>query len=159
MNKFEKVSFEQYCAAVGGDVDLRAEYDDIKLPVRATKGSAGYDIFLPCSIDLEPGESIKIPTGLRCFLDANAVLMIFPRSGLGTKNRFIPKNLVGQIDSDYVNADNEGHIMMFMVNDGDRPLHLEKGKAFVQGIIVPYLTTIDDSATGERKGGFGSSAV
>lgn len=159
MNKFEKVSFEQYCAAIGGDSDLKAEYDDIKLPVRATKGSAGYDIFLPYPIDLEPGESIKIPTGLRCFLDANAVLMIFPRSGLGTKNRFIPKNLVGQIDSDYVNADNEGHIMMFMVNDGDRPLHLEKGKAFVQGIIVPYLTTIDDSATGERKGGFGSSAV
>lgn len=159
MNKFEKVSFAQYCKDVGGDADLTAEYNDIKLPVRATKGSAGYDIFLPCSIDLEPGESIKIPTGLRCFLDANAVLMIFPRSGLGTKNRFIPKNLVGQIDSDYVNADNEGHIMMFMVNDGDRPLHLEKGKAFVQGIIVPYLTTIDDSATGERKGGFGSSAV
>ena len=159
MNNFEKVSFEQYSAAVGVDADLRAEYDDIKLPVRATKGSAGYDIFLPCSIDLKPGESIKIPTGLRCFLDANAVLMIFPRSGLGTKNRFIPKNLVGQIDSDYVNADNEGHIMMFMVNDGDRHLHLEKGKAFVQGIIVPYLTTIDDSATGERKGGFGSSAV
>lgn len=159
MNKFEKVSFAQYCKDVGGDADLTTEYNDIKLPVRATKGSAGYDIFLPCSIDLEPGESIKIPTGLRCFLDANAVLMIFPRSGLGTKNRFIPKNLVGQIDSDYVNADNEGHIMMFMVNDGDRPLHLEKGKAFVQGIIVPYLTTIDDSATGERKGGFGSSAV
>ena len=159
MNKFEKVSFEQYCVAVGGDADLRAEYDDIKLPVRATKGSAGYDIFLPCSIDLEPGESIKIPTGIRCYLDSNVVLMIFPRSGLGTKNRFIPRNLVAQIDSDYVNADNEGHIMMFMVNDGDKPLHLDKGKAFVQGIIVPYMTTIDDEATGERTGGFGSTNV
>lgn len=157
MNKFEKVSFEQYCAAVGRDADLTAEYNDIKLPVRATTGSAGYDIFLPCDIDLEPGESIKIPTGIRCFLDTDKVLMIFPRSGLGTKNRFVPRNLVAQIDSDYVNAANEGHIMMFMVNDGDKPLHLEKGKAFVQGIIVPYFTTVDDAAEGERVGGFGST--
>lgn len=157
MNKFEKVSFAQYCKDVGGDADLTAEYNDIKLPVRATKGSAGYDIFLPCSIDLEPGESIKIPTGIRCYLDSDVVLMIFPRSGLGAKNRFIPRNLVAQIDSDYVNAENEGHIMMFMVNDGDKPLHLDKGKAFVQGIIVPYMTTIDDEATGERTGGFGST--
>lgn len=99
MNFFEKVSYTQYATDVGGDVDLTAEYDAIKLPARATSGSAGYDFFAPCDISLSPGESIKIPTGIRVYLDADAFLMCMPRSGLGFKHRIGMDNTLGIIDA------------------------------------------------------------
>lgn len=99
MNKFSKVSYEQYAAAVGGDIDLRAEYEAIKLPKRATSGSAGYDFFAPCDIYLSPKEDIKIPTGIRVQLDEDKFLACFPRSGLGFKYRIALNNTVGIIDA------------------------------------------------------------
>ena len=42
MNKFEKVSYIEYVKAIGGDIDLFDEYNDIKIPKRATIGAAGY---------------------------------------------------------------------------------------------------------------------
>ena len=99
MNKFSKVSYEQYASAVGGDIDLRAEYEAIKMPKRATSGSAGYDFFAPCDIYLSPHEDIKIPTGIRAILDADKFLACFPRSGLGFKYRIALNNTVGIIDA------------------------------------------------------------
>ena len=99
MNKFSKVSYEQYAAAVGGDIDLHAEYAAIKLPKRATSGSAGYDFFAPCDICLSPKEDMKIPTGIRVQLDEDKFLACFPRSGLGFKYRIALNNTVGIIDA------------------------------------------------------------
>ena len=99
LNKFSKVSYEQYTAAVGGDIDLHAEYEAIKLPKRATSGSAGYDFFAPCDIFLSPKEDIKIPTGIRVQLDEDKLLACFPRSGLGFKYRIALNNTVGIIDA------------------------------------------------------------
>ena len=63
--KFEKVSFENFKSAFESDfpqfADVKAIYDNIKLPKRATTGSAGYDFFTPCDITLAPGETVKIP--------------------------------------------------------------------------------------------------
>lgn len=132
MNKFEKVSFAQYVNSIGGDVDLHTEYNNIKLPRRATTGSAGYDFFSPFNFELAPGETIKIPTGIRVLLDEDKFLAIYPRSGLGFKYRMQLDNTVGIADSDYSGSDNEGHIFVKITNDGreDKTIHINKGEAF-----------------------------
>lgn len=159
MNKFEKVSFEQYSNSVGGDVDLHIEYNNIKLPRRATKGSAGYDFFAPFGFELAVGKTIKIPTGIRVLLDSDKFLAIYPRSGLGFKYRLQLDNSVGVIDCDYSQSDNEGHIFIKMTNDGreGKTISIKQGEAFAQGIIIQYFLTDDDNTNGVRNGGFGST--
>ena len=83
--------------------------------------------------------------------------MLFPRSGLGFKYRLTLDNTVGVIDSDYFNADNEGHIFIKMTNCGEKSLTVEKGKAFAQGVFLPFGITVDDCCENERTGGFGST--
>lgn len=152
-NCFEKVSREQYLAD-GGDENA---YDNIKLPVRATAGSAGYDFFAPVTMSVPAGGTVKVPTGIRCRMDNDRFLAIFPRSGLGFKYRLALDNTVGIIDADYYGADNEGHIMIKMTNNGTRDLVVEAGKGFAQGIFLNYCLTDDDSASSSRTGGFGST--
>ncbi len=151
--QFYKVSKEQYLSANPDE----SAYSDIILPKRATSGSAGYDFFAPFPFTLNPNETIKVPTGIRCKIDEGWVLSIYPRSSLGFKYRLTLDNTVGIIDSDYFNADNEGHIFVKMTNLGDKPLSVEKGKAFCQGIFTPYGITYDDDATSSRTGGIGST--
>lgn len=153
MNKFYKVSLAQYVTDGGKEAD----YEDIRLPKRATSGSAGYDFYAPESFSLEAGETIKIPTGIRCQMNSDLVLMIYPRSGLGFKYRLTLDNTVGVIDSDYFGAKNEGHIMIKMTNNGTKPLSVNKGEAVAQGIFLKYYLTDDDDASGVRTGGFGST--
>ena len=128
-----------------------------ELPRRATAGSAGYDFFAPLSFRLEPGQRIRIPTGIRARIDAGWVLMLFPRSGLGFKYRLQLNNTVGVVDADYSGARNEGHIFIKLSNDGDVPLSVGAGEAFAQGVFLPFGLTEDDDAGGERTGGFGST--
>jgi len=134
-------------------------YDKINLPTRATKGSAGYDFKSPMDIELKPGETIKIPTGIRCRIDEGWVLKLYPRSGLGFKYRLQLDNTVGIIDSDYYDSDNEGHIMVKITNDSNegKILEVTNGQGIVQGIFVPYGITMDDNVSNERNGGFGST--
>lgn len=164
--KFEKVSLEQFVQDwidVFKDTYTETEivniYDNIKLPRRATKGSAGYDFYTPINITLRPNETIKIPTGIRCFIDEDWVLKLYPRSGLGFKCRMQLNNTVGIIDSDYFYSDNEGHIMAKITNDTneDKNVIVEVGDGFMQGIFVQYGITFDDEADGIRNGGFGST--
>ena len=157
--KFEKVSFEQFKKDWDLDGDAVSVYEQIKLPARATTGSAGYDFFAPCEIKLAPGETVKIPTGIRAKIDDGYVLSLYPRSGLGFKFRLQLNNTVGIIDSDYYNSDNEGHIFIKITNDGknDKTLKIKKGEAFAQGIFFPYFLTDDDNVTEIRTGGIGST--
>ena len=154
--KFEKVSRKQFNEAFNGFSAI--DYDEIKLPHRATTGSAGYDFYSPYSFVLEPHGTIKFPAGIRCQIDDGYVLIIYPRSGLGFKYRLRLDNTVGIIDSDYYNSDNEGHIFVKMTNEGDKPICINKGDAFCQGIFMPYYITYDDDADGIRNGGFGSTS-
>jgi dUTP pyrophosphatase len=156
--KFEKVSFKQFQA------DFRCEnsakvYEELKLPRRATKGSAGYDFYAPEGFSLAPGETIKIPTGIRCKIEDGWVLKIYPRSGLGFKFRLQLDNTVGIIDSDYYNSGNEGHIMIKLTNNSleGKTVEVGKGDGFAQGIFLEYGITVDDDADGIRDGGFGST--
>lgn len=136
-------------------------YDLLKPPTRATKGSAGYDFESPISFELKPGETIKIPTGIRVKINDGWVLKLYPRSGLGFKFRVQMNNTVGIIDSDYYNSDNEGHIFCKITNDTneDKTVSVNKGTGFCQGIFVEYGITFDDDVTDERNGGFGSTGM
>ena len=160
--KFEKVSPEQFAAAWQATFgcDGSALYDTIKLPRRATSGSAGYDFCTPIGITLAPGETAKIPTGVRAWMEDGWVLKIYPRSGLGFKYRLQLNNTVGIIDSDYYRAANEGHIFIKITNDSNegKTLTLEAGDAFAQGVFLEYGITLDDDADGVREGGFGSTS-
>ena len=134
-------------------------YDKIKLPRRATSGSAGYDFFMPLQVTLSPGETAKIPTGIRAKMREDYVLMIYPRSGLGFKYRLQLNNTVGIIDSDYYGSDNEGHIFIKVTNDTNenRTLVMEEATGFAQGIFMHFGITDDDECTDVRNGGFGST--
>ena len=134
-------------------------YENLKLPRRATKGSAGYDFFAPFAFTLAPGETIKIPTGIRAEMQEDWVLQIYPRSGLGFKYRLQMNNTVGIIDSDYFFSDNEGHIFVKLTNDTkeDKTVELAEGAGFAQGIFLPFGITEDDDCTEARNGGFGST--
>lgn len=150
--KFFKVSESEYIKSAP-----ETNYEKIKLPARATAGSAGYDFFAPEKITLAPGETVKVPTGIRVKIDEGWVLKIYPRSSLGFKYRLILDNTVGIIDSDYYNADNEGHIFIKMTNLGEKTLTVEEGNAFAQGVFVEYGVTYDDECTASRTGGLGST--
>lgn len=143
------------------DVEMvMALYKNIELPTRATSGSAGYDFKCPLAcFTLHPGETIKIPTGIRVKIDEGWFLGIFPRSSLGFKYRVQLDNTIGVIDSDYYNSDNEGHIFVKLTNDGkaDKTVAISAGDAFAQGIFLPFGITYNDEATGIRNGGFGST--
>lgn len=166
MNKFEKVSQNEYDKAVASDCNVRngvlnvCAYDDIKLPRRATAWSAGYDFFSPISFKLKPGQTIKIPTFFKAQLNHGRVLMLFPRSSYGFKYRMQLDNTVGVVDGDYYNNEsNEGHIFIKITNDSKtgKTLEVNAGDAFAQGIIMWYEVTDDDDATAIRTGGIGST--
>ena len=163
--KFEKVSAKQFAEGwhdIFGTYEGAAEVlATIPLPRRATTGSAGYDFALPFDLELKPGQTAKIPTGIRARIDDGWVLMIYPRSGLGFKYRLQLNNTVGVIDSDYYNSSNEGHIFIKITNDSNegKILSLKAGDCFAQGIFTPFGITEDDEADGLRDGGFGSTSV
>ncbi len=163
--QFMKVSEENFVNSIREDFpeynesDIRDMYESLRLPKRATKGSAGYDFFAPFSFSLPPGSTIKIPTGIRAKMEEDWVLQLFPRSGLGFKFRLQLNNTVGIIDSDYFNSDNEGHIFAKITNDSNegKTIDIAAGTGFLQGIFLPYGITVDDEADGIRNGGFGST--
>lgn len=163
--KFEKVSFNQFkkdfldCFENYNEKEILSIYENILLPKRATKGSAGYDFYSPINITLKPNETIKIPTGIRCNINDGWFLAIFPRSGLGFKFRLQLNNTVGIIDADYYNALNEGHIMCKLTNDTNenKVVEVKALQGFVQGIFLPFGVTIDDETNEIRVSGFGST--
>lgn len=155
--KFQKISQHQFNL---DGVNKLADYNEVKLPRRATQKSAGYDIFSLSEFSLKPGETRKIPTGIRVLLDDDKFLMIVPRSGLGFKYRLQLDNTVGVIDADYSNSDNEGHVWVKITNDSrnNKTLTVHAGDAIAQGIILSYGIVEDDDAIGIRNGGFGSTS-
>ncbi len=159
--RFEIVSFEQFKNAFDNktEEEIKAIYNGLILPKRATKGSAGYDFFAPYDIVLKPGETAKIPTGIRVYIEENYVLKLYPRSGLGFKYRLQLNNTVGIIDSDYYYSDNEGHIFVKITNDSNeaKTVEIKAHTGFMQGIFVEYGITFDDDVTSIRNGGFGST--
>lgn len=165
--KFEKVSFEEFFKAFKNQFDLddieddiewvKDCYEDVQIPTRSTSGSAGYDYVCPLLLSVKPGDTVVVPTGIRCKMDEGWVHEIYPRSGMGFKYRMRLNNTVGIIDEDYYYSDNEGHIMIKVSNEGDKVLRINNGDKFAQGIFVEYGITTDDDVDTVRNGGFGST--
>lgn len=163
--KFHKVSFKQFSDSWKDtfpqttEEEIHEIYQNLCLPKRATTGSAGYDFFTPVDVVLEPGQTVKIPTGIRVEMEVDWVLKLYPRSGLGFKYRLQLNNTVGIIDSDYFYSDNEGHIFAKITNDSKegKTVTLQAGEGFMQGIFLAYGITVDDEVTEKRNGGLGST--
>ena len=99
-----------------------------------------------------------IPTGVKCQMDANMFLQLSVRSSCPLKNWIVLANGVGIIDADYYNnPDNEGEIFFQVINLSPFDIQIKKGDVIGQGVILPYCTTEDDAASGQRVGGFGST--
>lgn len=155
---FEKVSFEQFKKDCNLTNDILKTYNNIVMPQRATTNSAGYDICTPISFSLEPGASIKIPTGIKTYMLNDEVLNIYVRSSIGFKYNVRMCNQVGIIDSDYYNnEDNEGHIFVKLQNEGNETVFFKEKDRIVQGIFTKYLISDNDKVKINRKGGTGST--
>lgn len=132
----------------------------IKMPRRATPGSAGYDLYADEKIVIMPRSSVVIDTHLKVDIDYGWFLMIVPRSGLGFKYGISLANTIGIIDSDYFSEEpGKGVIKAKLVNPMDAAVEIQKGNAFAQAIFVPFGITEDDvPVEGSRDGnGFGST--
>ena len=141
-------------------VDKYAEVD-FPLPERKTELSAGYDFCLPEEVTLEPGKLQLVPTGVKAYMQAGEWLGMHIRSSMAVKKHLMLVNNVGIIDADYYNnADNEGHIMLALLNMGQDKVVLPKGERVAQGIFYTYLTADGDEkvAKSVRGGGFGSTS-
>lgn len=142
---------------------LHKTYDDIHIPTRSTRGSAGYDFYLPEKLVMQKGKIYIVPTGIRCYMDDGFSLDIYPRSGLGIKHNVRLVNTVGIVDSDYFTSSNFGHIMIALIYEGyigsPEFLDLEKGDRIAQGIIhqVFYASNHVETEFKVRDGGFGST--
>lgn len=156
MRSFEKISFEQFKNDVCDD---KLIYNKFKLPNRSTKNSAGYDFFSLFDFSLNPGEIMKIPTGIKVNMENNDVLFLVVRSSMGFKYNVRMCNQVGVIDSDYYNnSDNEGHIWIKLKNEGDKDFIVKNGDAICQGIFLNYLTVTNERDVKKiRNGGLGST--
>ena len=146
----------------GFEVAKGFEDKGINLPVRKTKFSAGYDV--------EAAEDTIIPsfkrgnkptlikTGIKAYMADDEVLILANRSSNPGKKGLILANSIGVIDKDYYgNPDNDGHIMFAFYNIKDEDIEIKKGDCIGQAIFQKYLIADNDSAEGERKGGFGST--
>ena len=157
--RFEKVSLEQWKKGYDSvEWKQEADYKTIVLPKRATRGSAGYDFFAPFDFVIKPHSSIKIPTGIKSFIENGFVLEVYPRSSLGFKHRVMLCNTVGIIDSDYYNnSSNEGHIFIKLYNQSDKAVEISEGESFAQGIFKEFCLAEEDEVTENRVGGIGST--
>ncbi len=156
--KFEKVNFEQYAKDRVNHIDVNDEHAQIILPSRSTKFAAGYDFYAPFEITIPAYQSVIVPTGIKCQLDSDKVLMLYIRSSIGIKRGIILSNNTGVIDADYYNnKSNEGHILIALTNTKNEDQIIKKGERFAQGVILQYFTVEDEKESNDRTGGIGST--
>lgn len=163
--KFEKVSFGQFIKDSRNllydytDEEMAHVYAGIKLPQRATSGSAGYDFYTPYEIVLHPHEKTIIPSGIRCEIEDGYMMLGVVRSSIGIKSDINLSNNCMVLDSDYYYADNEGHIMIALRNMKGYTVRCLAGERIMQGVFLPFGITLDDDASRKRTGGIGSTNV
>ena len=156
MRGFEKISFEQFKKDVKDDIEL---YNEYLLPKRGTKAAGGYDLYALYDYTLKPGEIMKIPTGIKAYMEEDEVLLLLDRSSMGFKYNVRFCNQVGVIDADYYNnSNNEGHMWIRIQNEGTEDYVVKKGDGMCQGIFMKYLKVDnEEEVTNIRTGAFGST--
>ena len=133
----------------------------VSLPKYETSGSSGMDLaaHINGNINLKPGKSVIIPTGLSVAIPKNFEIQIRPRSGLAAKKKVSVLNTPGTIDADY-----RGEIKVILINLGEEIFVIENGLRIAQMVVCPIiqaqLEEVDElSDTLRGKGGFGSTGT
>ncbi len=142
------------------EVRIKKLREDAKIPRRGTDAAAGADLYACIdggAVDIAPGETVMIPTGIAVEIPDGYAGLIMARSGLSVKRDLAPANKVGLIDSDY-----RGEIMVALHNHGKSVQTVEQNERVAQLMIVPYapanyVETDDLSDTARGEGGFGST--
>jgi dUTP pyrophosphatase len=134
---------------------------NISLPKYETEGSSGMDLTANVNkvIEIQPGKSEIIPTGLALSIPKNYEIQIRPRSGLAAKNQISVLNTPGTIDEDY-----RGEIKVILINLGEKKFKIEKGLRIAQMVLCPVikaeLEEVDElDETKRGSGGFGSTGI
>ena len=134
---------------------------EVILPKYETDGSSGLDLAacIDKNIEIKPGKSETIPTGLAVAIPKNFEIQIRPRSGLAFKNQISVLNTPGTIDSDY-----RGELKVILINLSDKIFIVEKGLRIAQMVLCPIVKaklkevkSLEDTQRGT--GGFGSTGV
>ncbi len=146
--------------------------EEVPLPERSTKNSAGYDFFviedtvIPSFYQQllkkigtdEPVKPTLVKTGIKAYMQEDEVLYLYNRSSNPFKKGLVLANSVGVIDSDYYsNPDNDGHIMFAFYNFMPFSVTLKKGEKMGQGVFAKFLKADGDTTDAQRIGGFGST--
>jgi len=167
--KFEKVSYKTFLGEIKKygfgwlpEEEIRKAYDNIKLPERKTKYSAGYDIVTPIGFFIRPNDKVVIPTGIKVYFAPEEAksfhLELYIRSSIGITRGVVMSNQTGVIDADYYgNEDNEGCMLIALTNTNGYQVKFEAGERIIQGIFAIHGLTADDDATELRAGGVGST--
>jgi len=134
---------------------------EVTLPKYETDGSSGLDLaaFIDKNIEIKPGKSEIIPTGLAVAIPKNFEIQIRPRSGLAAKNQISVLNTPGTVDADY-----RGEIKVILINLSNKSFIVERGLRIAQMILCPVVKAklrevdaLEDTRRGS--GGFGSTGV
>ena len=134
---------------------------DINLPKYETEGSSGMDLaaHIQNSVQIKPGNTVIVPTGIAVSIPKNFEIQIRPRSGLAAKNQISVLNTPGTIDADY-----RGELKVILINLSDKIFVVEKGLRIAQMVVCPVVRaklkeveTLNDTKRGS--GGFGSTGV
>ena len=129
------------------------------IPTYGSQAAAGADLYacIEASVEINPGQTVMIPTGLAMEIPFGHAGLIFARSSMGAKRGLAPANKVGVIDADY-----RGEFMVALHNHGTQAQMVEPGERVAQLVIVPVVTPgfaeveeLSDTARGA--GGFGST--
>ena len=141
--------------------DVEKAYEGIKIPVRKTKYSAGYDVCTPVDVVLPSGQRRVIPTGIKAVFSEDEMeswhLQMYVRSSVGIKDGVVLTNGTGVIDPDYALGENDGDMMLALLNTSDKLVKYKAGDRICQAVFVLHGITSDDAATGDRTGGIGST--
>jgi dUTP pyrophosphatase len=139
--------------------EVVSTYNNVVLPKRATRHSAGYDLHAVKETRIEPKQMGLVATGVKAYFGENETLLIYARSSLPVKYGLMLPNGVGVIDSDYVdNESNEGELFVLLYNFTDYPVVIPKNERIAQAVFTAFLTVDDEpSPSSSRTGGFGST--
>ena len=148
MRKFEIV----------GEEFIKYEAYDVKMPVRATKTSVGYDFYSPIDVVIMPNETKLIFTNIKALFNDDEGLILASTSGLGRRG-IILANGIGIIESDYYgNENNDGNLGFMLHNLGKDEVHINVGDKIGQGFFIKVLKVDgEEDVQTIRKGGFGST--
>jgi dUTP pyrophosphatase len=133
---------------------------EITIPTRKTRESAGYDIESAEDVTIPAHGFALVPTGLKAYMRTDEYLGIHIRSSISFRHGLSLMNDQGIIDADYYNnPDNEGHIIIGIINHSSETVAIGRGERIAQGIFKKYYVTDGDTVLETRSGGIGSTGT